>query len=98
MSLCTLCGHPAFGADALCAYHSSCEGDDWATGNRIMCDFLHRGIVPAGPLVRAGRTLELLRQSEAYGGTPALRPAPVAAVDSPSIHETVLRAVVSRPR
>jgi hypothetical protein len=58
MSLCTLCGHPTFGADALCAYHSSTNGDDWATGNRIMCDFLHRGVVLAAPPARAPRVLE----------------------------------------
>jgi hypothetical protein len=58
MSLCNLCGHPTFGTDALCAYHSSSHGDDWATGNRIMCDFLHRGIVPVAPLTRARRALE----------------------------------------
>jgi hypothetical protein len=45
MSLCTLCGHPAINGDALCSYHFASTGDDWATGNRIMCDFLHRGIL-----------------------------------------------------
>ena len=63
MSLCTLCGHPTFGADALCAYHCSTNGDDWATGNRIMCDFLHRGIVLAAPPTRAPRTLDVTRDS-----------------------------------
>jgi hypothetical protein len=28
------------------------RADDWATGNRIMCDFLHRGIVLARPQER----------------------------------------------
>ena len=45
MSVCTLCGHPAFNGDALCSYHFASTGDDWATGNRIICDFLHRGIL-----------------------------------------------------
>ena len=26
--------------------HLFSRADDWATGNRIMCDFAHRGIVP----------------------------------------------------
>lgn len=47
MSLCALCGQPTLGTDALCGYHSAAYGGDWATGNRIMCDFLHRGIVLA---------------------------------------------------
>jgi hypothetical protein len=59
MSVCNLCGHPMGGADALCAYHSSSHGDDWATGNRIMCDFIHRGIVLATPPPRARRALDV---------------------------------------
>jgi hypothetical protein len=44
MSLCAYCGYPTVGA--WCDYHANApEGDDWATGNRIMCDFVHRGIV-----------------------------------------------------
>lgn len=39
MSVCMLCGHPAFNGDALCSYHLAGTGDDWAAGNRIMCDF-----------------------------------------------------------
>jgi hypothetical protein len=49
MSLCVHCGLPALGADELCPHHTSGYGDDWATGNRVMCDFLHRGIVSATP-------------------------------------------------
>jgi hypothetical protein len=49
MSLCALCGGPSFGADALCIHHLHAGGDDWATGNRIMCDFIHRGIVSRTP-------------------------------------------------
>jgi hypothetical protein len=48
MSLCPLCGGPSYGADALCAHHVHAAGD-WATGNRIMCDFIHRGIVSRTP-------------------------------------------------
>ncbi len=47
MSLCALCAHPTLGGDVLCGYHAAAHGGDWATGNRIMCDFLHRGIVRA---------------------------------------------------
>jgi len=30
----------------MCAHHVASSGDDWAMGNRIMCDFLHRGVSP----------------------------------------------------
>jgi hypothetical protein len=49
MRLCSYCGHRTFGPGLLCAYHTDPgDGDDWATGNRIMCDFVHRGIVARG--------------------------------------------------
>jgi hypothetical protein len=63
MSVCALCGHPTFGADGLCAYHSSSHGDEWAIGNRIMCDFLHRGIVVPVPRAPARRSLEVMLDS-----------------------------------
>jgi hypothetical protein len=44
MSLCAQCGRPTFGPGELCAYHHD-NGENWATGNRIICDFIHRGIV-----------------------------------------------------
>ena len=40
MSLCVLCAQPALGRGDVCAYHLDGHADDWATGNRIMCDFL----------------------------------------------------------
>jgi hypothetical protein len=49
MSLCALCGGPSYGADALCLHHLHAGTDDWATGNRIICDFIHRGIVGRTP-------------------------------------------------
>jgi hypothetical protein len=49
MSLCVQCAQPTFGPGELCLYHTAGQTDDWATGNRLMCDFLHRGIVPATP-------------------------------------------------
>jgi hypothetical protein len=45
VSLCVQCGYPTSGADDMCAHHTSSHADDWAMGNRIMCDFLHRGVV-----------------------------------------------------
>jgi len=48
VSLCAQCGEPTFGSAGLCTYHDSGHGDNWAAGNRIMCDFLHRGIVSSG--------------------------------------------------
>jgi hypothetical protein len=49
MSLCVQCAQPTLGSSEFCAHHITGHTDDWATGNRLMCDFLHRGIVPATP-------------------------------------------------
>jgi hypothetical protein len=46
MSLCVLCGAQLGGDASLCAQHQAVTALDWAAENRIMCDFLHRGIVP----------------------------------------------------
>jgi hypothetical protein len=32
----------------LCGYHQSTPPSGWAVENRILCDFVHRGIVPRG--------------------------------------------------
>ena len=48
MSLCAVCAQPTLGPD-----------DVWATGNRIMCDFLHRGALRPAARERAD-TLEFL--------------------------------------
>jgi hypothetical protein len=53
MSQCAMCGQPAAGPGEICLYHLSFPADDWATGNRVMCNFLHRGIVPAGSRARS---------------------------------------------
>jgi len=58
VSLCAQCGQPTFDSGGLCPYHNSGHGDDWAAGNRIMCDFLHRGIVSPGPPDLVDRSLE----------------------------------------
>jgi hypothetical protein len=47
MTLCAYCGLPPLDGGSLCAHHGPAGGDDWARGNRIMCDFIHRGIVAA---------------------------------------------------
>ena len=53
MSHCAQCGYTTNSPGELCAHHiagygsPSVHGDDWAAGNRMMCDFLHRGIVVA---------------------------------------------------
>ena len=49
MTLCALCAQPTMSGTNLCVYHPSFHDDDWAAGNRIMCDFVHRGIAPAAP-------------------------------------------------
>jgi len=59
VSLCAQCGQPTFDSGDLCTYHSSGQGENWATGNRIMCDFVHRGIVSSGPLDLVDRSIEL---------------------------------------
>ena len=62
MSLCVLCAQPTLTDGDLCVYHLYPHGDDWAAGNRIMCDFVHRGIVSAAPSERANE-LEFLAET-----------------------------------
>ena len=45
MSLCIVCGGSNPDRVDMCSYHCTTE-DGWAAGNRIMCDFVHRAIVP----------------------------------------------------
>jgi hypothetical protein len=54
-----LCGQPMIGGGGVCAFHFYEHEEGWATGNRIMCDFVHRRIVRPAPPERAD-TLELL--------------------------------------
>jgi hypothetical protein len=51
MTVCAYCAEITTGSDGLCPYHGSGSGYgfDWARGNRIICDFIHRGIVRAMP-------------------------------------------------
>jgi hypothetical protein len=94
MSACPLCGWPTLSPEALCAHHSSSHEREWATGNRIMCDFLHRGIVlPTSP-ARPDLPLERLR--EPFAGSDRLDPRTAErSVGLPSIRERILRAVAS---
>jgi hypothetical protein len=43
-SRCACCG-TVIGDAGLCSHHGVEYGDDWARENRVMCDFIHRGIV-----------------------------------------------------
>ena len=66
MSICVLCGYPTGGAEDMCAHHAASYGDDWAMSNRIMCDFLHRGVVSPPPEQRAA-TLTMVAELEPAG-------------------------------
>ena len=46
MSRCALCGTELAGDGHLCAHHDYPAEHGWAMRNRLMCDLLHRGIVP----------------------------------------------------
>ncbi len=46
MSRCGYCGADIVGEEDLCPYHHSDADVNWAAGNRLMCDFFHRGRVP----------------------------------------------------
>lgn len=45
MSLCALCGLTVPDGTGVCAHHHTAD-DDWASTNRIMCDFFHRQRLP----------------------------------------------------
>jgi hypothetical protein len=49
MSLCAFCGLPTGDPGRVCGYHTTGHGEDWARGNRLMCDLLHRGITSPAP-------------------------------------------------
>ena len=54
MTLCALCAIPLTEDLGLCPHHHcSQDQDHWAEGNRIMCDFVHRGRIPPPPASRA---------------------------------------------
>ena len=61
MKLCPICGHPIVGLGAMCSYHTAAPlRDDWARGNRVMCDFVHRGIVAGAAEPWPARALEIV--------------------------------------
>jgi len=61
MSLCACCGERVGDGGDLCGYHVLGDGSDWATGNRILCDFVHRGIVPPTPREVICPSIDVLR-------------------------------------
>jgi hypothetical protein len=69
MSCCALCAHPTFRGADLCAYHGTGEGKAWATQNRMMCDFVHRGIVAVIPDAVAEPSIDLLADTLEAGQT-----------------------------
>ena len=62
VSLCAVCALQLSGDLALCPHHHGVSGDDWATTNRLMCDFVHRGRIPR--LTPREREDELLEYAE----------------------------------
>jgi hypothetical protein len=48
----------------MCAHHVDSRADDWAMGNRIMCDFLHRGVVSLPSERRAATPTIFTRHGE----------------------------------
>jgi hypothetical protein len=49
MRVCAQCGNVTVGNAEICNEHLGYPNDDWAQANRMMCDFVHRGIVPPAP-------------------------------------------------
>ena len=50
MSVCAYCGLRTIGTEALCAHHAfTPSDDDWASRNRLACDFIHRKVIQPRP-------------------------------------------------
>jgi hypothetical protein len=45
MSVCIVCGQSSPDRESFCSYHITPE-ENWSVANRIICDFVHRAIVP----------------------------------------------------
>ena len=60
MSLCAYCSLEMQSPGVLCVRHTNVFGEDWAAGNRIICDFVHRGIVPPTPSEPTGSAVEII--------------------------------------
>jgi hypothetical protein len=61
MSLCIMCGGSNPDQGEICSYHMAAE-ESWSVGNRIMCDFVHRAIVP--PRLEAADRDPILEEEE----------------------------------
>ena len=59
MSLCASCGLQLAANTSLCPHHHAAHADGWAEANRILCDFVHRGIVPRRVPLEAQRQADL---------------------------------------
>ena len=46
MNICVICASPIANEETLCSAHPLMHDHEWATANRQMCDFIHRGKVP----------------------------------------------------
>jgi hypothetical protein len=51
VTLCPACGlrlgeETVDGRVGICGHHAGYQGENWSDGNRIWCDWVHRGIVP----------------------------------------------------
>jgi hypothetical protein len=53
MNACPWCSIRLSDSSQLCAHHLHASDSDWAWTNRIMCDFLHRAILPARTMLAA---------------------------------------------
>ena len=49
MPFCVQCAQSTLGTAEICSHHESGHGDDSATANHLMCDFLHRGVIARMP-------------------------------------------------
>ena len=65
MSTCASCGLVLASDVALCPHHHV-TNDEWAAGNRVMCNFIHRHIVPAR-LSAEERSDEFWRNADSSG-------------------------------
>lgn len=45
-NVCYICGSTLVERYYVCPHHIEVYGDNWAMGNKVMCDFFHRGVVP----------------------------------------------------
>lgn len=46
MASCPFCGNDPNNDQGVCSYHVNVYEDTWAVSNRIICDWLHRGLEP----------------------------------------------------